>query len=115
MSSVDVSLPEGFQDLERFAAIWGSLETQEDRYLQRQHSSMEDLKEFYDAAAPRLEEIFSHLDRFPMEDLPAPQKLLYRTALGLTEAAIAIEVFNQPRVPYAPYPHHVAIRWGNRR
>jgi hypothetical protein len=106
-----VELPKGFAALEPFTETWGKLESQEERYLQRQHSSMKELKTFYDAVAPRLDEIFDHLDKFPMEKLPEPEALLYRTTLGLTEVAMAIEVFNQPCVPYAPFPHKMAIEW----
>lgn len=110
-----VALPPGFEALQPYAATWGKLTSQEERYLLRQHSSMEELRAYYDAAAPRLDEIFDHLDRFPMDALPASEALLYRTALGLTEAAMAIEVFNQPCVPYAPFPHKMAIEWNEYR
>jgi hypothetical protein len=76
---------------------------------------MAELRAFYDAVAPRLGEIFDHLDRFPADALPPPEALLYRTTLGLTEAAMAIEVFGQPCTPYAPFPHHMAIEWGELR
>lgn len=109
------TLPAGFENLGAFAAVWGKLDTQEQRYLQRQHSTMAELKTFYDATAPRLNEIFDHLDTFPMDALPAPEALLYRTALGLTEAAMAVEVFGQPCVPYAPFPHKMAIEWNDPR
>lgn len=109
------SLPAGFENLAPFAEIWGKLGSQEERYLQRQRSTMAELHAFYDATAPRLNEIFDHLDAFPMDGLPEPEALLYRTALGLTEAAMAIEVFNQPCVPYAPFPHAMAIRWNEIR
>lgn len=106
-----LELPAGFEALAPFAGTWGKLDSQEERYLQRQHSSMTELKAFYDAVAPRLDEIFDHLDKFPMDKLPDAEALLYRTTLGLTEAAMAIEVFNQPCVPYAPFPHKMAIEW----
>lgn len=106
-----VALPKGFEALEPFAKTWGKLVSQEERYLLRQHSTMAELKDYYDATATRLDEIFDHLDKFPMDALPAPEELLYRTALGLTEAAMAIEVFGQPGVPYAPFPHKMAIEW----
>lgn len=106
-----VGLPAGFEDLAPYAATWGRLDSQAERYLQRQHSSMKELKAYYDATAPRLDEIFDHLDKFPMNELPEAEDLLYRTALGLTEAAMAVEVFNQPCVPYAPFPHKMAIEW----
>lgn len=106
-----LTLPAGFEDLRAFAAVWGKLETQDLRYLQRQESTMAQLQSFYDATAPRLNAIFDHLDTFPMDALPEPEALLYRTALGLTEVAMAIEVFGQPCVPYAPFPHKMAIAW----
>jgi hypothetical protein len=108
-------LPGGFEALQPYAATWGALETPEDRYLFRQQCTMEELKDYYDIAAPRLDAVFDHLEKFPMNDLPAPEALLYRTVLGLTEAAMAIEVFGQPRVPYAPYPHKIAIDWAEPR
>lgn len=111
MSNVSVELPVNFENLAPFASSWGALKSQEERYLQRQHSTMDELRAYYDAVAPRLDEIFDHLDKFPMDELPAPEALLYRIALGLTEAAMAIEVFNQPCVPYAPFPHKMAIEW----
>ncbi len=107
------NLPEGFEDLAPYAAVWGQLATQDLRYLQRQQSTMAQLKAFYDATAPRLNAIFDHLDSFPMDALPEPEALLYRTALGLTEVAMAIEVFGQPCVPYAPFPHKMAIAWSD--
>ena len=107
----NTALPAGFETLSQFVDTWGRLESQEQRYLQRQHCSMQELKAFYDAVAPRLDEIFNHLDIFPMDKLPEPEALLYRVTLGLTEAAMAIEVFDQPCVPYAPFPHKMAIEW----
>ncbi len=107
------TLPAGFEALAPYAVVWGLLETQDLRYLQRQQSTMVQLRAFYDATAPRLNEIFDHLDMFPIDALPEPEALLYRTALGLTEVAMAIEVFGQPCVPYAPFPHKMAIAWSD--
>jgi hypothetical protein len=109
--AAEVFLPSEFQSLAPYAETWGRLDNQQERYLLRQKSSMVELKQFYDAAAPRLEEVFNHLDKFPMDALPPGEALLYRTVLGLTEVAQAIEVFNQPGVPYAPFPHMMAIDW----
>ena len=106
-----LTLPAGFEGLAAHAAVWGHLETQEERYLQRQHSAMKDLKAFYDATAPRLEEVFTHLDRFDPMALPEAEALLFRVVLGLTEASQAVEIFGQPRVPYAPFPHSVNMEW----
>ena len=43
--------------------------------------------------------------------LPEAEALLFRVVLGLTEASQAVEIFGQPRVPYAPFPHSVAMEW----
>ena len=104
-------LPDGFEGLAPYAATWGRLDSQKDRYLLRQQSTMTDLRAFYDAAAPRLEEIFAHLEKFPMDALPPEEALLFRITLGLTEVAMAVEVFNQPGGPYAPAQHHIDIDW----
>src|SRR3546814_16718219 len=78
-------LPEGFEALERWAKIWGALGSQNERYLQRQSSSLPELRNYYDAITPRLNEIFDHLDKFALESLPEHEALLFRTVLGLTE------------------------------
>lgn len=76
MTVIDTTgLPEGFEARAPYSETWGKLETQDDRYLLRQHSSMEELKAYYDAAAPRLNEIFDHLDKFPMDKLPKPEAI----------------------------------------
>lgn len=106
-----VSLPSGFEFLESFAAVWGDLRTQNERYLKRQSLPFEELKAFHATLAPRLEEVFSYLDGFAPDALPEPEALLFRTVLGLTEASQAVEIFGQPRVPYAPFPHSVDQEW----
>ena len=113
MTEVEAELPPGFAFLEPHAKIWGKLDTQLERYELRQSSSMKELKLFYDLASPRLDEIFEHLDRFPMDDLPPPEALLYRTVMAMTEVAQSVEIFNQPRVPYAPFPHEMVLEWNS--
>jgi hypothetical protein len=109
---MSVALPSGFEFLEPYVSVWGSLRTQNERYLRRQSLPYAELEAFHAALAPRLEEVFLHLDKFPPNALPEPEALLIRTVLGLTEASQAVEVFGQPRVPYAPYPHEVKQEWG---
>jgi hypothetical protein len=108
------ALPAAFTDLEPFLATWGGLETQQERYLVRQQSSMKDLRRFYDALAPRIEAVLDHLDRFPMDaPLPPAEEALFRLALGLTEASLAIEVYGEPGVPFVPTPHVVSTVWSD--
>jgi hypothetical protein len=108
------SLPPAFADLAPFLSTWGALETQEQRYLVRQDMRMAQLRAFYDAMAPRLREILDHLDQFPVDQpLPAPEEALYRLALGLTEAAAAVEVYGMPEVPFVAKPHVVSTIWSD--
>lgn len=100
-------LPPAFVDLGEFATTWGKLDDASARYAYRQTVTMTDLQNFYDAVAPRLPAIFAHLDSFPLHELPAAETLLFRTALGVIEAAEAVEFFGQPRMPGAPFPHDV--------
>lgn len=104
------ALPAGFEDLAGFVGEWGELETQGERYLQRQSLPFERLSAFHAAAAHRLPAIFDHLDSFAYGPLPAPEARLFRLTLGLIEAAQAVEVFAEPRVPFVAYPHEVEMR-----
>lgn len=106
-----VSLPEQFAFLEPFVATWGDLKTQDERYRRRQELAQGELEAFHAALAPRLEEVFTHLDKFDPKALPEAEALLFRVVLGLTEASQAVEIFGQPRVPYAPFPHSVNMEW----
>lgn len=103
------SLPPAFADLEPFAHLWIGLETMESRYRARQDMPFDALKQFYDVAAPRLADIMAHLDSFGAQTLPSAQARLYRVALGLVEAAQAVEFFGAARLPGAPCPHEVRV------
>ena len=74
---------------------------------------MKTLTEFHAAAAHRLDEIFDYLDSFPEGDLPEPETRLFRTVLGLAEVMQAVEIYGQPRVKYAPFPHKLDTVWVN--
>ncbi|WP_257539813.1 hypothetical protein [Sphingobium sp. CFD-1] len=104
-------LPDQFSALEPFAEKWGQLETASERYLLRQSLTMDELRTFHDAAANRLDEIFTYLDSFPDGDLPEAEARLYRTVMGLSEVMQAVEIFGAPRVKNAPYPHHIDTIW----
>lgn len=107
------TLPARFSFLEPFAATWGDLETPGARYLQRQTSTMAELRAFHQAAAYQLEEIFNHLDSFPPGGLPPAEARLYRTVMGLAEVMQAVETFGAPRVKNAPIPHHLETVWAD--
>lgn len=104
------ALPQGFAALAPFADNWGRLATQDERYLLRQKLPMAELRAYYDTIVPLLPAIFEHLDSFPFgEPLPAPEALLYRIALGISEVGQAVEVYGAPRVKLTPAGHSVPI------
>ncbi len=106
-----VTLPQQFAFLEPFVANWGGLRSADERYAKRQELAQGELEALHAALAPRLEEVFTHLDQFDPQALPEAEALLFRVVLGLTEAAQAVEIFGQPRVPHAPFPHSVKMAW----
>jgi hypothetical protein len=111
MSDTPDLLPPQFAELEPFARVWGGIDDSVERFLLRQHTSQGDIKFFYDAMAPRLEEVFQHLDRFgPEENLPPKEKALYLTSLGLAEVSLDIELFGGPQ-PFLPKDYRMHIEW----
>lgn len=106
---MSASLPAAFADLEPFAHLWTGLQTMESRYRARQDMPFDALTEFYEVATPQLAAIMAHLDGFGSDTLPSAEARLYRVALGLVEAAQAVEFFGAARLPGAPFPHDVAV------
>ena len=89
-------LPAEFADLEPFAATW-CLATEEERWDRRMASPMSEIVAFYDAAFPRLEAAIEHCDQHPLDDLPTQVEHLLQLVHSLVQAAMAVEIFGQPR------------------
>ena len=87
-------LPAEFRDLERFEA-W-ILETERERAAQRVASSIEAIREFYDTMKPQMEQVVAHLDKFPLDDMPAEANRLLLMSLSLMEVSNAVEMFGRP-------------------
>lgn len=105
-------LPRDFYDLEPFAGRWPAGATTDERYAQRAGASMEELRALYAAILPRMDAIFEHLDQTPFdEELSSEDQRLYRLALLGAEAASAVEVFNQPDVPFRTDTHVIKAKW----
>lgn len=109
-SPVDVELPEQFRELTPFVGEWGGLDTQDERYRQRQKLPMARLAAYYEAVCPRLDAIFSHLEGFPYgATLPPAESLLLRVVMAMSEVAQAFEIFGQPGVPGAAADHSAPV------
>jgi hypothetical protein len=91
------TLPAEFADLEPFAG-W-AIPTERARYDKRVSSTMDELKAFYDAAFPRMEDAMSYLEQFEMDALPEDAKHLLWLYCALVTVSFPVEVWRQPRVP----------------
>jgi hypothetical protein len=91
-------LPEAFGDLEGYLEKWAK-PTFHERYKQRMASSQEELKAFYDAMLPRMDDLTGHLNRFHPGQLPASLLPLFFLACSFMDIAAAVEIYEQPDVP----------------
>jgi hypothetical protein len=89
-------LPSAFAELEEFAQTW-CLPTEAERWKQRLASSMAEMREFYQAFFPRLEDAIEYCDKFPLDDLPEDVVNLLHLIYSLVMVAMAVEVFGQPK------------------
>lgn len=91
-----MTLPKGFQDLERFAA-W-ALPSESERSEKRISSRMEEISGFYTAMHARMSEILEHLSEHEVDEMPEDTERLLYLALSLAEVAPAVEWYDQPTV-----------------
>src|SRR3546814_15535964 len=92
-----------------YTTLFRSRDTMAARYRARQDMPFAALKHFYDVTTPRLADIMAYLDGFGGDALPPAEARLFRLALGLVEAAQAVEFFSAARLPGAPYPPDVVV------
>ncbi|WP_079435119.1 hypothetical protein [Zoogloea sp. LCSB751] len=95
------ALPKSFEVLEPLVATW-ALPTQNARQQRRIHSSRGELRAFYEAMLPRIEDIVEYVDRYPLGQLPPDADRLFNLALSLAEVAPHIELYGgDPKVPHS--------------
>ena len=82
--------------------IYSSPCLQNERQKKRVNYSTGELQAFYGAMLPRLEEILSHVDKFPLNELPADSFRLFTLAMSMAEIAPHIELYKgDPKVPHS--------------
>lgn len=96
------SLPAPFADLEPF--IDWSLTRERQRTEMREAGTMDDVRAFYDAVFPRMEEIVKHLDAFPFDALPEKEYRLYLLTLSLVEVSNLVERYKRREAIIAVSP-----------
>jgi hypothetical protein len=89
-------LPSAFAELEEFAQTW-CLPTEAARWNQRLLSTMAEMREFYNAFFPRLEEAIEYCDKFSLHDMPEDAVHLLHLIYSLVMVAMAVEIFGQPK------------------
>ena len=116
---MNVKLPAGFSDLEPWAEIW-SLQTETERNQKHQACSVRDIKAFYDAVLPRLDDILEHLRLLEAngrpKSIPEESRHLYYLSLSLADVSQSVEVHGQVGVvdgfPAARWlPEHETPDW----
>lgn len=90
-----VKLPSAFTELEGYAETW-CLATETERWNARVNSSMPELRDFYDAFFPRLEEAIDYCDKFPLDNVPDDALNLLHMIYSLIMVAMAVEIMHQP-------------------
>lgn len=91
----DAMLPSAFAELENYAQKW-CLATETERWNARIASTMPEMREFYDAFFPRLEEAIEYCDKFPLDNLPDDALNLLHMIYSLIMVAMAVEIMHQP-------------------
>jgi len=91
-------LPSEFADLEPFAERW-CLATEGERWAQRHASSIEEMREFYEAMFPRVDAALVYCDGFSLDDLPDDARNLMYLVFSFVMVSFPVEVWNAPRIP----------------
>jgi hypothetical protein len=91
-------LPPKFADLEPFAVRW-SLPTEAERWSQRHASTIEEMRDLYEAVFPRYDAALAYCDRSPLDDLPPDARNLLHLLFSFVMVSFPVEVWNAPRIP----------------
>ncbi len=94
----ELMLPAKFNKLKIYSE-W-ILENEQARRNKCDNSSMEDIRTFYDAMLASLENILEHLNGYQLDNMPAAEQNLLSLVLSYVEAAMSVEMFEQPEIPF---------------
>lgn len=85
------TLPPRFKELEPWLG-WAK-PTEPERYAQRAKRSLTEVRAFFDALQPHMEDVIRHLSQFPWgQTLEEPDENLYLLGLAFMEASIPIDL-----------------------
>src|SRR5215468_3054298 len=89
-------LPEQFKALQPLVDDGWALRTERERNAKRLSSSITDIRTVYDSLLPRMDEIVSYLNQFPLDNMPEDARTLLNLTLALAEVSPAVEFYGQP-------------------
>ena len=93
-------LPEQFKALQPLVDGGWALRTERERNAKRLSSSITEIRTVYDSLLPRMDEIVSYLNQFPLDNMPDDARTLLNLTLALAEVSPAVEFYGQPEVVY---------------
>ena len=91
-------LPDQFSELEPFASKW-CLATESERWDTRMASTMDELRDLYQATLPRVPEAIAYCDKFPLDDLPEEAVNLLRLIYSFILVSFPVELWHQTYPP----------------
>ncbi|HKY82994.1 MAG TPA: hypothetical protein VJM09_16175 [Sphingobium sp.] len=106
--ATETTLPAGFAALEPFVATW-VLPRSADRARQREASSADALRSFYNDASPLLGTALAYLDAKPGADQDDRDERLMLLCLSLAHVALAAELQKDAESENAMQRHHMRI------
>jgi len=98
-----------FAELAPYIEKWGK-PTLMDRVHVRCASSFEDLKAFHAAMLPRLREVITFLDQWPLEEIPDEHLPLSYAALAMCEVDNSVNRWKDVLLPEAQDPRTVVFK-----
>lgn len=104
-------LPPAFAELQPFVAHWACRTTNE-RVAARSTLPQAEIRAFYDAMVPRLDEAIDYIDSIGLHALTPEAETLTQLVLGLGQASIAIEIHGAPIKPGTVFPHGIHVQRG---
>ncbi|MFJ9377240.1 hypothetical protein [Streptomyces sp. NPDC101455] len=86
-----MEIPAHFADLERFVDRW-RLRNSSERMAAMAAADIEELRELCTAMLPRIEAVVTHLNLFPVDDMPPREQALYELALTFAEVSHPVDL-----------------------
>lgn len=104
-------LPPEFAELAPFVDHWACASTNE-RVAARSVLTQAEIRAFYDAMVPRLNEAIDYIDSVGLHTLTPEAETLAQLVLGLGQASISIEIHGAPIKPGTVFPHGIQVARG---